>query len=574
MKKHLFLFTLLSVFVFTQVGWGQTTYTWIGGVSDWNTASNWNPARNTPANNDIIQFNTPGTFNPYSIPNQTIGQLIIPTNSIVTLSLGGNTLTIESSAIVNGTLDAQGGVISGTGSFTLGATGTLNIQNAAGIDGAIAVSGTRTFTDGASYVFRGTPTTTPFSSSVVSVVATNITTYHWVTLNKDVSVSGIVTIQSPLTLGTNNLTLQYGATIVGSGGSLGSNYKMIDVSGTGELRKEFTTTGSFTFPIGTAISNTYSPVTVNFTSGTFRADYVGVKFINSKHPNNTSATNFINRYWTITQSGISSFSCDVTATYVAGDVAGTEASIYCGAYNGSAWTQYSATNTGSHQLTATAVTSFPKDFTGGEPSALPVELTSFTAFSRDSKVELKWKTATELNNYGFEIERSVVSDQRSVISGQLSEWEKIGFVNGAGNSNSPKEYSFIDHSVLSGSYSYRLKQLDNNGIFKYSSDVEVTVGQFPNDYSLNQNYPNPFNPETKIRYSIPIVETHGGASVQNVLLKVYDMLGREVATLVNEVQEAGTYEVSFNGKSFTSGAYFYRFQSGDFVKINKMTLMK
>jgi len=201
--------------------------------------------------------------------------------------------------------------------------------------------------------------------------------------------------------------------------------------------------------------------------------------------------------------------------------------------------------------------------------ALPVELTTFTSELHGNIVELNWTTATEVNNYGFEVQR-----QKSEDRSQNSEWEKIGFVNGHGNSNSPKEYSFIDYSVLSGSYSYRLKQLDNDGTFKYSSDVEVTVGQFPNDYSLNQNYPNPFNPETKIRYSIPIVETHGGASVQNVLLKVYDMLGREVATLVNEVQEAGTYEVSFNGKSFTSGAYFYRFQSGNYVKINKMTLIK
>jgi len=201
--------------------------------------------------------------------------------------------------------------------------------------------------------------------------------------------------------------------------------------------------------------------------------------------------------------------------------------------------------------------------------ALPVELVSFNSIVSDNKVELNWITATEVNNYGFEVERGI--GQKAIGN---SAWEKIGFVQGNGNSNSPKEYRFTDNTTTSGLYAYRLKQIDNDGIFKYSSDVEVTVGQFPNDYSLNQNYPNPFNPETKIRYSIPIVETHGGASVQNVLLKVYDMLGREVATLVNEVQEAGTYEVSFNGKSFTSGAYFYRFQSGNYVKINKMTLIK
>ncbi|MDP3830852.1 MAG: T9SS type A sorting domain-containing protein, partial [Ignavibacteriaceae bacterium] len=121
-------------------------------------------------------------------------------------------------------------------------------------------------------------------------------------------------------------------------------------------------------------------------------------------------------------------------------------------------------------------------------------------------------------------------------------------------------------SVTSGSYAYRLKQLDNDGTFNYSSNVEVTVGQIPNDFSLNQNYPNPFNPETIISYQLPVSG--------NTSLKVFNILGSEVATLVNEVQEAGTYDVSFNGKDLTSGVYFFRLQAGDFIKINKMTLMK
>ncbi|MDP2303933.1 MAG: FG-GAP-like repeat-containing protein [Ignavibacteria bacterium] len=189
---------------------------------------------------------------------------------------------------------------------------------------------------------------------------------------------------------------------------------------------------------------------------------------------------------------------------------------------------------------------------------LPVELTSFSASIKNKAVNLAWQTATEVNNYGFEIERSV-------ISGQLSEWEKIGFVNGGGNSNSPKEYSFTDPSVTSGSYAYRLKQLDNDGKYEYSKEVEVDLGMLT-EFSLQQNYPNPFNPETVISYQLPVSG--------NVSLKVFDMLGREVVTLVNEVQEAGMYDVSFNGKAFASGAYIYRFQSGNYVKINKMVLMK
>ncbi|MDP2303938.1 MAG: T9SS type A sorting domain-containing protein [Ignavibacteria bacterium] len=196
---------------------------------------------------------------------------------------------------------------------------------------------------------------------------------------------------------------------------------------------------------------------------------------------------------------------------------------------------------------------------------LPVELVSFNALIVKNKVELNWATATEVNNYGFEIERSVVSVQSSVISGQISEWQKIGFVQGNGNSNSPKEYSFADNSATTGKYAYRLKQIDNDGTYKYSNEIEVDLG-IPVEFLLQQNYPNPFNPETVINYQLPVSG--------NVSLKVFDMLGREVATIVNEVQKAGTYDVSFNGKDLTSGVYFFRLQAGDFIKINKMTLMK
>jgi len=201
--------------------------------------------------------------------------------------------------------------------------------------------------------------------------------------------------------------------------------------------------------------------------------------------------------------------------------------------------------------------------------ALPVELVSFNSIVSDNKVELNWITATEVNNYGFEVERGI--GQKAIGN---SAWEKIGFVQGNGNSNSPKEYRFTDNTTTSGLYAYRLKQIDNDGIFKYSSDVEVTVGQFPNDYSLNQNYPNPFNPETKIRYSIPIVETHGGASVQNVLLKVYDMLGREVAILISEELSAGTYSQQWNAVGLAGGIYFYSLQAGSFVETMKLVLLK
>jgi len=193
------------------------------------------------------------------------------------------------------------------------------------------------------------------------------------------------------------------------------------------------------------------------------------------------------------------------------------------------------------------------------PSVTPVELKSFTANIIDNKVSLKWQTATETNNRGFEIERSQNSNVKS------QKWEKISFVNGQGTTTQPHNYSFTDNEILSGSYKYRLKQIDFDGSFKYSNEVEVALTN-PTKFSLEQNYPNPFNPTTTIKYSI--------GSQQLAVLKVYDVLGREVATLVNEIRQPGNYEVEFNASKLSSGIYFYTLRAGDFKQVRKMIIMK
>lgn len=193
---------------------------------------------------------------------------------------------------------------------------------------------------------------------------------------------------------------------------------------------------------------------------------------------------------------------------------------------------------------------------------LPVELTSFSATTIGSTVKLSWNTATEVNNYGFDIERAVISNGERNLS-----WGKIGFVNGNGNSNSPKDYSFVDDNISSGRYSYRLKQIDNDGQFEYSKIIEVDMNGVKK-FELSQNYPNPFNPSTVIGYELPV---NGFVS-----LKVFDVLGNEIATLVNEEKPAGSYNVQFtiNSVQLGSGVYFYRLQSGDYVESRKMVILK
>ncbi|MBI3123887.1 MAG: T9SS type A sorting domain-containing protein [Ignavibacteriales bacterium] len=199
-------------------------------------------------------------------------------------------------------------------------------------------------------------------------------------------------------------------------------------------------------------------------------------------------------------------------------------------------------------------------------SALPVELTSFSAECRAQSVELKWTTATEVNNYGFNVEWRM----------ENGEWRKIGFVQGHGNSNSPKSYSFTDnlantlalnHDLNLNRLQYRLKQIDFDGKYEYSKVVEVKV-DVPTKTVLEQNYPNPFNPSTTINYQL--------STSSHVTLKVFDMLGREVVTLVDEYKQAGTYNSTFNTlrSSFSSGAYLYQLKAGGFIETKKFILMK
>jgi photosystem II stability/assembly factor-like uncharacterized protein len=173
-----------------------------------------------------------------------------------------------------------------------------------------------------------------------------------------------------------------------------------------------------------------------------------------------------------------------------------------------------------------------------ENDVIPVELVSFSASLISNKVHLNWQTATELNNFGFEIERKTDN----------SEWIKIGFVNGHGNSSSPKSYSFIDNTLLDGSkFTYRLKQTDIDGKFEYSDVVAVTV--IPAQFELAQNYPNPFNPSTTIRFSLP-------QSAQ-IKLNVYNLLGQQIATIAEGLFEQGFHKVEFNADQIYQAAHTF-----------------
>jgi hypothetical protein len=190
-----------------------------------------------------------------------------------------------------------------------------------------------------------------------------------------------------------------------------------------------------------------------------------------------------------------------------------------------------------------------------DPS-VPVELTSFIAAVSGNNVALSWSTATETNNSGFDIERS--------IDGK--DYSTIGSVEGAGTVTEPISYVYNDINLSPGIYYYRIRQNDFDGSYKYyslNSEVEITA---PVVYSIQQNYPNPFNPVTRINYSIP--------SAGKVNITVFDLIGNEVAVIVNQELEAGNHSADFNAASLTSGVYFYKITSGSFTKTMKMLLLK
>jgi outer membrane protein assembly factor BamB len=200
-------------------------------------------------------------------------------------------------------------------------------------------------------------------------------------------------------------------------------------------------------------------------------------------------------------------------------------------------------------------------FSGGTDGTIPVELSSFSAAANGSDINLFWITTTELNNRGFEIERKNPDENN---------WRKISFVEGRGTTTEVNTYSYTDKDIPGGTYIYRLKQIDFDGTYTYSGEVEVNIG-LPNTYSLNQNYPNPFNPITIIRYSLPKDE--------NVKLSIYNILGEEIITLTNEIRKAGFHQVEWRGVDknnniLPTGVYFYRLEAGSFVDVKKMMFLK
>ncbi|MCC6254709.1 MAG: T9SS type A sorting domain-containing protein [Ignavibacteriaceae bacterium] len=519
-----------------------------------------------PSTNKILSTTTGGNWSTGStwiggnVPNQNQSVEIV---AGATVNLTANITNRNSSTIVNGTLVCANYYLSGSGDFSLGGGGTLQIGSADGISisgasGNIQMTGTRTFNQYANYVFNGNTAQVTGNGLPASVKSLTVNNSAGITLSSNTLVNGTLNLVSG-NLFTNSNSISLGTSVTNLGILNSSAGTVI-----GNFNRWISNAASVLFPVGTS-STKNTPVTLSNVvgSGSF-----SVSAVAGAHPN-VIGTNVLQMYWKLTNGGLTS--TDLTFNYLDADVIGDETQYELSRYS-SGWAFPTGTNNTpdydfiNNTVFISGISSF-SDWTLGFPPALPVELSSFSAAIIGSTVKLNWKTATEINNYGFEVERKVGSQQSTV-----SNYEKIGFVNGNGNSNSPKDYSFVDNNlpagrqgVSSGKYSYRLKQIDNDGQFEYSKIIDVDINGVKK-FELSQNYPNPFNPATTISFSLP--------EASNVKLTLYNLLGQEIETLVNGFKESGVHTVHFNASKLNSGIYIYKIETNGLTQTRKMTLVK
>ena len=503
------------------------------------------------ANYYFIGYNAQVTGD--ALPVTLTGSLVFANSYGTTLT---NSISTSGSVTVTGILKTSGQTISGAGSFTLNSGASLYTDSpdgisASGATGSIQTT-TRTFNGGAYYYYyagvaqvtgNGLPALIYYGSLAILNTA-------GVTLSRSTEIRNL-NLQGRLLMGGYDLTLSPGFSLTGSPGSVAN---MIVQDGTGRLIVRFDEVAQPQVPIGDYSGGTYrySLFSMYVNASAFSNARVTLDIQRGKHAANTSMNNYLTRSWSFTATGFTSPSVNLYIQYDQNDVTGDESQIFGAKYDGTVWNIMGQVNATNNTFEQSSMNGF-YTVTGGEESALPVELVSFTARRLGGDVVLHWQTATEVDNAGFAVERK-----------NPGGWENLGFVEGNGTSNSPKYYDFRDNSVGTAGITYRLKQIDNSGSITYSG--EVSVEGIPVEFELSQNHPNPFNPSTDIHYSIPVEG--------EVKLHIYNALGQKITTLVNEVKQPGEHSVSFDGSSLSSGVYIYELRAGELSIRKKMILVE
>ena len=483
--------------------------------------------------------------------------------SIVTLTQNSN-IDVAALYVEGGSTFNCGQYVLSGAAFYMSPNAILSTGNDNGISAAPTASGsiqttTRSYSGEGYYVYNHPSSMSYSGNGIPSTVngLTSANTGGTLQMEKAVTVSSALVLTSPVQVGTsggNTLTLGTGASLSGS------SYVALD--GSGKFVRYFTGAGTVTLPVGTP--GAYSPVSVTVSASAYTAPHLDVTMAGAKHASNSSPSNFLTRVWTLSAGGITSPTYDLSFTYTNADVNGVESGIVCAQYTGSAWVPGNATNPATNTMTISGLNSLG-DFTGGEADVLPVQLSSFTASSSDAGITLIWKTVSEINNYGFHVQR------RAAGNGTFTDIPGA-FIQGNGTTLEEHTYSFSEALPGDGQWEYRLRQVDLNGAEWFSE--AVTVGNVtdviaqppPVAYALEQNFPNPFNPTTTLRFAVP--------ERSHVRIMLYDLLGRAVAVLADDMRDAGQHSISIDGRMLSSGIYVCRMNADGFQKTVRMTLVK
>lgn len=425
--------------------------------------------------------------------------------------------------------------------------------------------------------------------------------HTWSTISSDVTPTNLFNNVSTgdLSIKTGNweawIVSGKGIAIVGSSSDYSGNSRPTDVTGgTSDIGShEFTATppGNPSAGVDNAPG---SGITSNYTlwsrtlatidwglGGSAYPSSIDVKYYSGTNHSGVLGGGYSNSYWSINPTGsLTGATYNITinfGTHETYTISTPSSNTRLAKYNGT-WEVFSTPgngnwqselNWGSEMITTRGMNSFSDYALTDQGNPLPVELCSFNANVFNRQADLLWTTCSEINNSGFEVERR----DFNAVTAAFGSWVKIGFVPGNGNSNQQIYYKYSDLKLNTGKYQYRLKQIDFNGNFEYhnlTAPSDVVIGT-PNVADLFQNYPNPSNPTSKVDFQIPFSA--------KVSLKVYDITGKEVASLLDKELVSGFYTTDFNGSNLASGVYFYRLiansnNGNSFSKTMKLILVK
>ncbi len=429
-------------------------------------------------------------------------------------------------------------ILSNTGVKTLGLNTTVN--------GTLSLQGTASLSLGSFTLTYGGSSTLEYDGSTAQ------------TTSVELPGSGVNNLAIK---NTNGVTLSNATTVSGSC-SIATGASIVETAGQYVLGTTTTTQS-----VGTSAS-TLGGIGVSLNSGADNLGNVSVtRVAGSSGAVTVSGKTGINRKWTITSDNAPAAGRDLTLMWDAGDDNGKNpaaAQVWKSTDAGSTWSAIGIPVDASSSRSVTVNTNSFSQWTVSDGSnTLPVQLASFTAIGSHTGALLMWKTATETNCYGFEVERRAISGQSSMSS----DWKNVGFVCGSGSSNLPREYLFNDATTESGRFAYRIKQMDQDGSFTYYNAAEVEIGCAPKMMTLCDNYPNPFNPTTNIEFSVP---EDGHAT-----LTIFNILGQKVATLFDDFAQAGFYmKVAFHASNLSSGMYLSRLEYNGHTMVKRMILSK